>query len=229
MYPALPAEYSANIPPESCPDRRRRRAAPELQTKPAVHCTDPAAPGALPRHLPKLNRSFLAARFDSNTAANENRGSVWSRCSVCWKVGLLHAFRRERLASKGKSMCTVNAASVEPAGREEVSGVARLKPWSARAWLRRESKLLERASERCSDRPRQEQYDGKWTTWLYSSAKQRGRPTARQRPAVNPACFVGRVRGIRVRELARFTSHIDREPPLSNKTSVKQSQLMSLR
>ena len=43
-------------------------------------------------------------------------------------------------------MCTVNAASVEPAGREEVSGVARLKPWSARA-------LLKRESERCSDRP----------------------------------------------------------------------------
>ena len=95
---------------------------------------------------PKLNRSFLAVRFDSNTAANENRGSVWSRCSVCWRVGLLHAFRRERLASKGKSMCTVNAASVEPAGREEVSGVARLKPWSARA-------LLKRESERCSARP----------------------------------------------------------------------------
>ena len=146
MYPALPAEYSANMPPESCPDRRRRRAAPELHTKPAVHCTDPAAPGALPRHSPKLNRSFLAVRFDSNTAANENRGSVWSRCSVCWRVGLLHAFRRERLASKGKSMCTLNAASVEPAGREEVSGVARLKPWSARA-------LLKRESERCSARP----------------------------------------------------------------------------
>ena len=99
VYPALPAEYSANTPPQSCPDRRRRRAAPELQTKPAVHCTDPAAPGALPRHSPKLNRSFLAVRFDSNTAANENSGSV-----------------------------------------------ARLKPWSARA-------LLKRESERCSARP----------------------------------------------------------------------------
>ena len=43
-------------------------------------------------------------------------------------------------------MCTVNAAAVEPAGREEGSGVARLKPWSARA-------LLKRESERCSDRP----------------------------------------------------------------------------
>ena len=43
-------------------------------------------------------------------------------------------------------MRTVNAASVEPAGREEVSGVARLKPWAARA-------LLKRESERCADRP----------------------------------------------------------------------------
>ena len=43
-------------------------------------------------------------------------------------------------------MCTVNAASVEPAGTEEVSEVARLKPWSARA-------LLKRESERCSARP----------------------------------------------------------------------------
>ena len=76
----------------------------------------------------------------------KNRGSVWSRCSVCWRVGLLQAFRRDRFASKGKSMCTVNAASVEPAGRKEVSGVARLKPWSARA-------LLKRESERCSARP----------------------------------------------------------------------------
>ena len=47
---------------------------------------------------------------------------------------------------KGKSMRTANAASVEPAGREEMSGVARLKPWLARA-------LRKRESERCSDRP----------------------------------------------------------------------------
>ena len=124
----------------------RRQAVSEVQTKPAVHCTDPAAPRALPRHSPKLNRSVPAGCFNSNTAANENRGSVWPRCSVCWRVGLLQAFRRDRFASKGKSMCTVNAASVEPAGREEVSGVARWKPWSARA-------LLKRESERCSDRP----------------------------------------------------------------------------
>ena len=146
MYPALPADYPANMPPESCSDRIRRQAVSELQTKPAVHCTDPAAPRALPRHSPKLNRAFPAVCFNSNTAANENRRSVWSRCSVCWRVGLLQAFRRDRFASKGQSMCTVNAASVEPAGREEVSGVARLKPWSARA-------LLKRESERCSDRP----------------------------------------------------------------------------
>ena len=68
------------------------------------------------------------------------------RCSVCGRVGLLQAFRRDRFASKGKSMCTVNAASVEPAGREEVSGIVCLKPWSARA-------LRKRESERCSDRP----------------------------------------------------------------------------
>ena len=67
------------------------------------------------------------------------------RCSVCGRVGLLQAFRRDRFASKGKSMCTVNAASVEPAGREEVSNSC-LKPWSARA-------LRKRESERCSDRP----------------------------------------------------------------------------
>ena len=146
MYPALPADYPANMPPESCSDRIRRQAASELQTKPAVHCTDPAAPRALPRHSPKLNRSYPAVCFDSNTAANEKRGSVWSRCSVCWRVGLLQAFRRDRFASKGKSMCTVNAASVEPAGREEVSGVARLKPGSARV-------LLKRELECCSDRP----------------------------------------------------------------------------
>ena len=146
MYPALPAEYSANMPPESCPDRRRRRAVSEVQTMPAVHCTDPAAPKVLPRHSPKRNRSFPVVCLNSNTATNEYRGSVWSRCSVCWRVGLLQAFRRDCFASKGKSMCTVNAASVEPAGREEVSGVARLKPWSARA-------LLKRESERCSARP----------------------------------------------------------------------------
>ena len=46
---------------------------------------------------------------------------------------------------KGKGMRTATAASVEPAGREEMSGVARLKPRSARA-------LLKRESERCSDR-----------------------------------------------------------------------------
>ena len=53
-------------------------------------------------------------------------------------------------------------------GKKHVSGVAGLKPWSARAWRRRASAraLLERASERCSDRPRQEQYEGNWTTWL---------------------------------------------------------------
>ena len=145
MYPALPADYPANMPPESCSDRIRRQAVSELQTMPAVHCTDPAAPRALPRHSPKRNRSFPAVRLNANTAANEKRGSVWSRCSVCRRVGLLQAFRRDRLASKGKSMCTVNAASVEPAGREEVSGVARLKPWSARA-------LPKRESERCSAR-----------------------------------------------------------------------------
>ena len=124
----------------------RRQAASELQTMPAVYCTDPAAPRALPRHSPKRNRSFPAVCFNPNTAANENRGSVWSRCSVCWRVGLPQAFRRDRFAGKGKSMCTVNAASVEPAGREEMSRVARLKPWSARA-------LLKREVERCSARP----------------------------------------------------------------------------
>lgn len=120
----------------------RRQAVSDLQTKPAVHCTDPAAP----RHSPKLNRSVPAVCSISSTAANEKRGSVWSRCSACWRVGLLQALRRDRFASKGKSMCTVNAASVEPAGKEEVSGVARLQPWSARS-------LLKRESERCSDRP----------------------------------------------------------------------------
>ena len=124
----------------------RRQAVSEVQTKPAVHCTDPAAPTALPRHALKLNRSVPAGCWNSNTATNEYRGSVWSRCSVCWRVGLLQAFRRDCFASKGKSMCTVNAASVEPAGREEVSGVARLKPWSARA-------LLKRELECCSARP----------------------------------------------------------------------------
>ena len=117
----------------------RRQAVSELQTKPAVHCTDPAAPRASPRRSPKFNRSFPAVCFDSNTAANDKRGSVWPRCSVRWRVGLLQALRR-------KSTCTVNAASVEPAGREEVSGVVCLKPWSARA-------LLKRESERCSHRP----------------------------------------------------------------------------
>ena len=117
----------------------RRQAVSELQTKPAVHCTDPAAPRASPRRSPKFNRSFPAVCFDSNTAANDKRGSVWPRCSVRWRVGLLQALRR-------KSMCTVNAASVEPAGREEVSGLARLKPGSARA-------LLKREWECCSDRP----------------------------------------------------------------------------
>ena len=63
MYPALPADYPANTPPESCSDRSRRQAVSEVQTKPAVHCTDPAAPRALPRHLPKLNRSFPAVCF----------------------------------------------------------------------------------------------------------------------------------------------------------------------
>ena len=90
----------------------RRQAVSELQTKPAVHCTDPAAPRASPRRSPKFNRSFPAVCFDSNTAANDKRGSVWPRCSVRWRVGLLQALRR-------KSTCTVNAASVEPAGREE--------------------------------------------------------------------------------------------------------------
>ena len=126
----------------------RRQAVSEVQTKPAVHCTDPAAPRALPRHSPKLNRSVPAGCWNSNTAANENRGSVWSSCSVCWRVDLLQAFRRDRFASKGKSMCTVNAASVEPAGREEVSGVVCLKALSARALLKRELEL-----ECCSDRP----------------------------------------------------------------------------
>jgi hypothetical protein len=48
--------------------------------------------------------------------------------------------------TKRKSMRTANAASVEPAGREEMSRVERSKPSSARA-------LLKRESERCSDRP----------------------------------------------------------------------------
>ena len=127
MYPALPAEYSANIPPESCPDRRRRRAAPELQTKPAVHCTDPAAPGALPRHLPKLNRSFLAARFDSNTAANENRGSVWSRVfrllegwsAPCFpsralgQQGKKHVYSERSLCGTGREGRSVRSSSFE--------------------------------------------------------------------------------------------------------------------
>ena len=47
---------------------------------------------------------------------------------------------------KGKGMRTATAASVEPAGREQMSRVVRLKPWLARA-------LLKRESERCSDRP----------------------------------------------------------------------------
>ena len=34
---------------------------------------------------------------------------------------------------KGKGMRTATAASVEPAGREEMSGVAHLKPWSGAA------------------------------------------------------------------------------------------------
>ena len=96
-------------------------------------------------------------------------------------------------------------------------------------------RVLQGQRERCSSaRPSVAQTDqGKSSTKAngqhgYSSAKQRGRPKARQRPAVNPACFVEHVRGTRVRELAWFASHIDREPPFSNKTSVKQSQQMSL-
>ena len=131
--PALPADYPANMPPESCSDRIRRQAVSELQTKPAVHCTDPAAPGRYPGTRQSSTVPSRRCVLIRTRQANENRGSVWSRCSVCWRVGLLRAFHRNRFASKGKSMCTVNAASVEPAGREEVSGVASLKPWSARA------------------------------------------------------------------------------------------------
>ena len=57
-----------------------------------------------------------------------------------------HASSLYMVPTKRKSMGTATAASVEPAGREEMSRVERLKPSSARA-------LLKRESERCSDRP----------------------------------------------------------------------------
>ena len=62
----------------------------------------------------------------------------------------------------GKGMRTAIAASVEPAGREEMFSVARSKHGSARALLKRESvnpacfearALLKRELECCSDRP----------------------------------------------------------------------------
>ena len=102
---------------------------------------------------------------------------------------------------KGKGMRTATAASVEPAGREEMSWVVRSKPWSARA-------LLKRESERCSDRS--EKASGqpgmfwKATACLQagstrfsqlercSSACQSGAQIDQRRLAVNPACFEAR-------------------------------------
>ena len=111
--------------------------------------------------------------------------------SVCWRVGLLEAFRRDRFSSKGESMCTVNAAAVEPSGREEVSGVACLKLWSARA-------LLKRESERGSDRPEKANCrPGVFgQACLRAGSGRFGRATwpvapqiDQRRRAVNPACF----------------------------------------
>ena len=111
--------------------------------------------------------------------------------SANWRVGLLQAFRRDGFASKGKSMCAVNAAAVEPSGSEEVSGVACLKPWSARA-------LLKRGSERCSDRPEKANCrPGLFgQACLKAGSGSFGRATwsvalqiDQRRLAVNPACF----------------------------------------
>ena len=59
--------------------------------------------------------------------AGVERLSVW--CGICGQLArcssecqsVAQTDRRNRLARKGKSMFTVNAACVEPAGREEVS------------------------------------------------------------------------------------------------------------
>ena len=88
-------------------------------------------------------------------------------------------------------MCTVNAAAVEPSGREEVSGVACLKLWSARA-------LLKRESERGSDRPEKANCrPGVFgQACLRAGSGRFGRATwpvapqiDQRRRAVNPACF----------------------------------------
>ena len=50
-------------------------------------------------------------------------------------------------------MCAVNAASVEPAGREEVTGLARLKPGSARALLKRELECYSDRPEKANCQP----------------------------------------------------------------------------
>ena len=98
--------------------------------------------------------------------------------------------------------------AVEPASREEMSWVARLKPWSARA-------LLKCVSARCSDR--REKASGQpgmfWSlfeAWACSSEWQSVAQRDQRRPAVNPACFERHVWKRNAGDLVRW--HVYSEP-----------------